>query len=104
MHTPRRYFIVLLLVLLAGCDRQAATVARGQALAQEKGCVACHGADGNSPAPSFPHLAGQWPRYLRVQLLKYRSGERDNAVMNAQAAGLSQDEIIALAAFYGTKP
>ena len=104
MYSPTRYLIVAMLVLLAGCDRQSATVARGQALAQEKGCAACHGADGVSPAPAFPNLAGQWPRYLRVQLLRYRSGERDNAVMNAQAAGLSQDEIIALAAFYGSKP
>jgi len=103
MSALTRCVVVAILVLLAGCDRQSATIARGEALAQDKGCAACHGADGVSPAPTFPNLAGQWPRYLRVQLLKYRSGERDNAVMNGQAAGLSQDEIIALAAFYGSK-
>jgi cytochrome c553 len=103
MSAIPRFMVIAILVLLTGCDRQTATAARGEAIAQEKGCAACHGAAGVSPAPAFPNLAGQWPRYLRVQLLKYRSGERDNAVMNAQAADLSQDEIIALAAFYGSK-
>jgi cytochrome c553 len=103
MSVPFRCVAIAAVLLLTGCDREGATIARGQALAQEKGCAACHGADGVGLGASFPNLAGQWPRYLRVQLLKYRSGERENAVMNAQAAGLSQDEIIALSAFYGSK-
>jgi len=42
-------------------------------------------------------------QYLRVQLLKYQSGQRQNAVMNGQAAGLSRHEIGALAAFYAAQ-
>ena len=27
-------------------------------------CAACHGPDGNSPAPAFPKLAGQHASYM----------------------------------------
>ena len=74
----------------------------GAALAQEKGCVACHGVDGKAIAGSYPNLHGQWERYLRLQLIAYRSGKRDNAVMNGMAAGLTDDEIRALADHYGS--
>ncbi|MEQ8858927.1 MAG: c-type cytochrome [Pseudomonadales bacterium] len=90
-------------LLLAGCNAGDDLVARGEALSQEKGCIACHGADGVSIAPSFPNLAGQWPQYLRVQLVKYKTGERQNAVMNGQAANLTREEIAALAAFYAAQ-
>ncbi|HAN27619.1 MAG TPA: cytochrome c4, partial [Haliea salexigens] len=35
-------------------------------------CSACHGADGNSPVPTFPKLAGQGQRYLLKQLMDIR--------------------------------
>ena len=34
-------------------------------------CAACHGPDGNSPAPTFPKLAGQHAVYLAKQLAEY---------------------------------
>ena len=46
----------------------------GAALAEAKGCVTCHGIDGVGTGPTFPNLAGQWERYLRVQLRAYRTG------------------------------
>lgn len=70
-------------------------------LALQKGCTGCHGADGISLAPIYPNLRGQWTRYLRMQLFAYRSGKRQNAIMNGFAASLSDDEIRALAAHYG---
>jgi cytochrome c553 len=73
----------------------------GAALAQEKGCIACHGLDGVAVAPSYPNLAGQWERYLRLQLRAYRSGERQNQIMAGFAAELTDDEIRELARFYG---
>jgi cytochrome c553 len=36
-------------------------------------CVACHGADGNSPAPANPILAGQIPEYLYKQLSNFKA-------------------------------
>lgn len=88
---------------LSACGAAEDRVSRGAALAEEKGCHACHGEKGVSQAPAFPNLAGQWPQYLRVQLLKYRSGERQNAVMNGQAANLTRSEIADLAAFYAAQ-
>lgn len=89
--------------VLTGCSTADDQIARGAALSEEKGCIACHGADGISPAPAFPNLAGQWPQYLRIQLVKYQSGQRRNAVMNGQAATLTREEIAALAAFYASQ-
>ena len=89
------------LACLTGCERPSADIAdAGAALAQEKGCVACHGLNGKGTGPTFPNLNGQWPSYLRTQLLKYRDGDRVNAIMNGQAAALGDQEIDLLAAYY----
>jgi cytochrome c553 len=66
-------------------------------------CAACHGPDGNSPAPAFPKLAGQHAAYLAKQLAEYKSGERQNATMNGMAAALSEQDIADLAAFYSSQ-
>lgn len=92
------------LACLTGCERPAANVAAsGAALAQEKGCIACHGLNGKGTGPTFPNLNGQWPSYLRTQLHKYRDGDRVNAIMNGQAAELSDQEIDVLAAYYAAQ-
>ena len=94
-----RVFLVGFMVsLLAACGDEPLD---GAALAQEKGCVACHGASGKAIVASYPNLNGQWERYLRLQLRAYRDGPRENAVMNGMAAGLTDAEINALAAHYG---
>ncbi len=87
-----------LLPFVAAC---APDLPNGELVAQEKGCVACHGLDGKAIAPSYPNLNGQWERYLRLQLRAYRDGTRENAIMNGMAATLTDEEISALAAHYG---
>ena len=64
-------------------------------------CAACHGADGKALQPAYPNLAGQHPSYLAKQLTNYRDGERVNALMSGQAAGLSDQDILDLAAWFG---
>lgn len=66
-------------------------------------CTACHGADGNSTNPEWPKLAGQHAGYLAKQLREYRSGARENATMNGMAAGLSDEDIEDLAAYYASQ-
>lgn len=39
-------------------------------------CGACHGADGNSPIPDFPRLAGQPEDYLLRALQDYKLGRQ----------------------------
>ncbi|MBY8964658.1 cytochrome c [Algiphilus sp.] len=64
-------------------------------------CAACHGQRGDEALqPSYPILAGQHQSYLEQALRQYRSGERNNAIMNGQAANLSDADIRALAAYY----
>jgi len=68
-------------------------------------CVACHNSDGVSPSDptatqGAPILAGQYPDYILRALLDYKSGERENAVMNGMAAGLSREQMEAIADFY----
>jgi cytochrome c553 len=67
---------------------------------KSKACAACHGPDGNSPSPEFPHLAGQHYDYLVKALNDYKSGARKNAIMAPLAAPLSRRDISDLAAFY----
>ncbi|GAO34835.1 cytochrome C [Sulfuricella sp. T08] len=64
-------------------------------------CVACHGADGNSPAPANPKLASQHPDYLNKQLTNFKSGERKNPIMTGMAAALSPEDMKNLAAYFG---
>ncbi len=63
-------------------------------------CAACHGADGNSPMPMFPTLAGQHETYLVAALEQYRDGQRKNATMAPMAANLSDQDIKDLAAYF----
>jgi cytochrome c553 len=64
-------------------------------------CQSCHGKTGNeSLQPSYPILAGQHADYLEHALKAYRSGDRQNAVMAGFAAGLSDQDIADIAAWY----
>jgi cytochrome c553 len=56
-------------------------------------CIACHGADGNSPVAANPKLASQHPDYLNKQLANFKSGERKSAIMAGMAAMLSPEDM-----------
>lgn len=66
-------------------------------------CQACHGPQGVSPSPAFPHLAGQYRDYLVQALLDYQSGKRRHAVMRGFAEPLSRQDIEDLAAYYASQ-
>lgn len=66
-------------------------------------CAACHGPDGNSVAPDFPKLAGQNEDYLHHTLKAYKDKTRTNAIMNGQAAGLSDQDIANLSAYFASQ-
>ena len=63
-------------------------------------CAACHGADGNSPSPDFPRLAGQYYDYLVKALTDYKSGARKNPIMAPQAANLTRRDMEDVAAYF----
>ena len=66
-------------------------------------CAACHGADGNSGAPTFPKLAQQHPEYLVKQLQEYKSDKRNNAIMKGFASALSDEDMKNIAYWVTTK-
>ena len=76
--------------------------AKAQSIANQI-CAACHGADGNSPLPMNPSLAGQHPEYLFKQLKEFKSGNRNNAVMMGMVAGLSAEDMRNLSAYYAVQ-
>jgi cytochrome c553 len=64
-------------------------------------CVTCHLPSGRQVG-GVPAIVG-WPEDQFVAVLgSYRSKDRDNEVMRTIAAGLKDDEIAALAAYFGS--
>ena len=63
-------------------------------------CSACHGADGNSPSPANPNLAGQQADYIALQLAHFKSGLRNNPVMAGMAATLTPEDMRSLGAYF----
>jgi cytochrome c553 len=81
----------------------AADIEAGKTKAAEV-CASCHGADGNSPAPAFPKIGGQYRTYLEKALNDYKSGNRKDPIMAGMAAGLSKADIENLAFYYSSLP
>lgn len=79
----------------------AGDIALGQKKANTA-CAVCHGPLGLASMPSAPHLAGQVPDYLALQLKNYRSGRRAHEVMAVIARQLTDEDISDLAAWYGS--
>jgi len=77
-------------------------LAKGQATSTNV-CAACHTADGSRGSPANPIIAGQHPEYLVKQLVEFKSGKRDNAIMKGMSATLSEADMKNVAAFYAAK-
>lgn len=66
-------------------------------------CAACHGADGNSVAPDFPRIAGQYEDYLYHSLVGYQTGQRKDPIMAEQVKNLSRQDMQDLAAYFASQ-
>jgi len=66
-------------------------------------CQACHGETGKSVQPIYPDLGGQHQDYLSKTLYEFRSGKRQNAIMNGFAANLSDADIEDISAWYASQ-
>ena len=65
-----------------------------------KMCIGCHGKLGIAVAPNAPNLAGENAVYVAEQLRAFKDGRRENHQMTIIASGLSDDDILNLAAWY----
>ncbi|WP_193163550.1 c-type cytochrome [Microbulbifer hainanensis] len=75
--------------------------AAGQTKAAQ--CGACHGADGNSPAPTFPKLAGQGEKYLLKQIMDIKSGAREVPQMVGQLDNFNEQDMADIAAYFSSQ-
>ena len=115
MHNTRRFTLLLpilgafltgYLPVLARVADKSEVGARIVADGTPKGaiaCARCHGFDGASDGSgAFPALVGQPAHYLANQLKHFASGERQNAIMESVAKGLTPDEMEGVAEYYAS--
>ena len=94
-----KVLVSLLLTLgLTGVAQAAGDAEAGQGKVAV--CGACHGVDGNSPAPNFPKLAGQGERYLLKQLHDIKSGNRQVVEMTGMLDNLSDHDMADICLLY----
>jgi cytochrome c553 len=68
-------------------------------------CISCHAPDGKGmPSAGFPRLSGLPAPYIEKQLYDFRSGLRENAVMQPIAKALTDEEIKEVALAYSKRP
>lgn len=85
------------LVMIANPAQAAGNAAAGAEKA--KGCAGCHGLDGKGRIP----LAGKKADYLAEQLQAFKSGARQDEMMNMVAGGLSDQDIADLTAYFSSR-
>lgn len=104
--------LVMGLAGLLGASLVAAEEASSEATAAARHvavtiCATCHGPQGHAISPKFPQLAGQRATYLVAQMKNFRSQSRGDpdalAYMWGMAAGLDDDLINGLAAYYSAQ-
>lgn len=83
------------------------SIARGEELVTKGGgktvqCTACHGADLQGVGGT-PPIADRQASYLARQLYDFQAGTRESAIMQPLVARLSEDDIIAIAAYVASK-
>jgi cytochrome c553 len=95
-----QFITTLCFLVIAGLQGAQAEAHADAAARQRTVCAGCHGADGVSAAAEIPSIAGQSARYVVKQLADFKSGARQNAMMNPIAGGLSEADMADLGAFY----
>lgn len=96
----------LLIGLMVSAGLISAAYAAGDAEAGKSKvmmCSACHGADGNSPIPNFPKIAGQGEGYIVKQLIDIRDGVRNVPEMVPFVMGVSDQDFADIGAFYAAQ-
>ena len=89
------------LLNMPGIAQAAGDIEAGQG--KSGSCASCHGENGNSMMPLFPKLAAQNEGYLVQQMQAFKDGSRTDATMGAMVAGLSDQDIQDIAAYYAAQ-
>ncbi|MGM3386757.1 c-type cytochrome [Stutzerimonas stutzeri] len=71
-------------------------------------CIHCHGPKDSPRNPMYPNIAGQYARYLKLQLELFTAGKRGGSeyahIMHSAAQRLTPEQIAALAEYYASLP
>lgn len=81
----------------------AAQAAGVNAAAVAEPCAGCHGIDGTSVGPATPTIAGLTKDYFIISMNEYKSDKRPSTVMGRIAKGYTEDEIKAMAEYFGER-
>jgi cytochrome c553 len=65
-------------------------------------CSGCHAPSKSVDTP-VPRLVGRSPAQIEAAMLAFRTGQKPASVMDRIAKGFSDDEIKAIAAWYGAQ-
>lgn len=82
----------------------AGVVAKGKEATER--CETCHGATGGQPDDKdTPMLAGQWAKYIELELVKYRDAgfKMTHKKMLKNAQKLEEGDVATAAAFFGAQ-
>ncbi len=63
-------------------------------------CMACHGPGGKSQSDLMPSLAGLQASEFMKAMHEFKSGEREASIMKRHAAGYTDAEFEAMAAYF----
>ena len=103
MYVLKRPFsISVLLACFWTVSVSAADITAGEQKAAN--CLGCHGPKGKSTSAQWPNLAAQQSTYIVNQLNAFKTGTRNNPMMQSMVANLSADDINNLAAYYSSQP
>ncbi len=98
----KNWLVALIGIILTTMHISTALAAGNAVMGKDKSlmCASCHGADGNSLAPTFPKLAGQGEAYLLKQLRDIKSGARPSPMMAPFVAVLTEQDMADISAYY----
>jgi cytochrome c553 len=103
-HRCGAALLALAAALLLAVPRPASAADAEAGARKAEPCAACHGPGGRSEIAEVPSLAGQRSRYIILALYQFRTGRRLSEAMAPFAAGLSDDDLGDLAAYYAAQP
>jgi len=67
-------------------------------------CQGCHGETGNSDAPTFPKLAGQFANYLQKQVREFQNEARVDPTMSSMAATVTEhQDLLDITAYFASQ-
>ena len=97
----RTMFVSVALLILCSTGYAAGDANAGKEKANA--CTSCHGVDGQGGSEPNTKIAGMSVGNFKKAMLAYKSGEKNNAMMQMFAKKLSDQDVDDLAAYYASK-